>query len=100
MRKKTVLLFSKIANLEAYSNGLKRHVCEREIEKYAVPRLVNLVLSIGSNERGELMARINCPINPLPVKGEFQIPSPNAIIRWLTMNGWKLDNKLTPRELM
>lgn len=31
---------------------------------------------------------IKCPINPLPVKGEFTAPSLNVVKRWFLDNSW------------
>lgn len=60
--------------------------------EYAIEREVQLVLLIR-NERDGICARIKCPINPLPIKGEFQIASPGEMIQLLNSMGWELVSK-------
>ena len=45
-----------------------------------------VVLYRRDNE--DLRCLIKCPINPLPVKGEFTAPSLNVVKRWFLDNGW------------
>lgn len=60
--------------------------------EYAVEREVQLILLIR-NEGDGICARIKCPVNPLPIKGEFQITSPGKMIQLLNSMGWELVSK-------
>ena len=39
------------------------------------------------------MCRIKCPINPLPIKGEFEVASPYHICEFLRELGWTLERE-------
>ena len=43
--------------------------------------------------RQRCMCRIKCPINPIPVIGEFEIPSPYHICEFLRELGWTLERE-------
>lgn len=58
---------------------LKRH--------YAVKRDVRLILLIRY-ENGKPFCKIKCPINPLPIRGEFEAVSIHEIVRFLNDAGW------------
>lgn len=60
---------------------------EREIELILLSRC----------ENGKLYCRIKCPVNPIPVKGEFEVPTFSAIQKFLFNNGWRFKQKLYPR---
>ena len=40
------------------------------------------------------LCKIKCPVNPLPIKGEFEAPSREAVLHFLKANGWCLKQKL------
>lgn len=50
---------------------------------------VQLILMTRRTEDGKLFCRIKCPINPLPVKGEFEAAGMDALHSFLASNGWK-----------
>lgn len=60
---------------------------------YNEPRDIQLILLIRYEDRHKF-AKIKCPINPLPVKGEFEIPSMEAIEEFLLKEGWTETNDL------
>ena len=62
-------------------------------QSYATVRDVNLVLLVRY-ENDKCYCKIKCPINPMPVKGEFEAPSLACVDRFLQREGWKLDRKL------
>ncbi len=64
-------------------------------EYYAKERDIELILLCRYDNR-KLMCRIKCPVNPIPVKGEFEAPNYGAICRFLTRNGWKFKEKFYP----
>lgn len=77
------LVFTKKGNLRPfYESKLMKAspwvLAEREIQCVVLYRLDN----------GNLRCLIKCPINPLPVKGEFTAPSLNVVKRWFLDNGW------------
>lgn len=64
-------------------------------EFYATERDVQLIATFRF-EKGKCICRIKCPINPLPVKGEFAVPSCEALANFLKANGWTFKEKLYP----
>ena len=85
---KYALVFTKKGNLEDYyankfdSPGPNCPAAriEREIQCVVYYRW----------DQSNLLCHIKCPINPLPVKGEFQAPALNVIKRWFASDGWTL----------
>lgn len=60
---------------------------------YAKEREVQLILLVRYEE-GKCICRIKCPINPLPIKGEFQCVSMSEMTNLLTSLGWSYKEKL------
>ena len=54
---------------------------------YAMEREIQLILLVRF-ENGKCICRIKCPINPLPIKGEFQCVSTREMSKLLTSMGW------------
>lgn len=54
---------------------------------YAKEREIQLILLVRF-ENGKCICRIKCPINPLPIKGEFQCVSTSEMGKLLTSMGW------------
>lgn len=82
------LLFIKKTSLnDFYSTG--KGACSRNCipPNSLQEREVSLILTLSYRDN-KLFADIKCPINPLPVKGEFRTPSRKAIIDFLISNGW------------
>ena len=67
--------------------------CDRERQRYAKPRNIQLIFLVRY-ENDKVVCKIKCPINPLPIKGEFTVASLNAIIKFLDKKKWKLKQKL------
>ena len=86
----TVTIFTKKGNLIPYmekfpviTDSMQRH--------YGRERDIQLILATRYERTAngtKLMCKISCPINPLPVKGEFQAPSYGAVCRFLVEHGW------------
>lgn len=55
---------------------------------YERERDVQLILLIRF-EDNKTIARIKCPINPMPVKGEFEVSSMSSLFHFMRQNGWK-----------
>lgn len=68
----------------------------RMCEYYAREREVQLI-AMFRWENGKCFCKIKCPINPLPVKGEFETPSDSVVSRFLNENGWNFKQKFYPR---
>ena len=60
---------------------------------------VSLVLTFGLSDSGTLIAKINCPVNPLPVKGEFRPASKQAVLKFLRKDGWEYVKSVGPTVL-
>lgn len=88
MNCKNVIVFEKKTSLLDFyeHSGKARSECAKRF--YGEERTVTLALTIARNDQGNKIAKINCPINPLPVKGWFEIPSTEAIFSFLAKEGW------------
>ena len=69
------------------SNGnIPSHI----IDYYAKKRNVGLILLVRyDNELKKYCCKVKCPVNPLPVCGEFAVPMLATILGWLKANGWE-----------
>lgn len=56
-------------------------------------RDVHLILLVR-HEDGKCICRIKCPINPLPIKGEFQCVSTGEMSKLLKSMGWTYKEKV------
>ena len=107
MKYDRVLIFTKKGNLmqylctdkvsHTYSNanadGLRQYYGqEREIQLIACLRWEDFPVSTrkGIVQMPKCFCRIKCPVNPLPVKGEFELPSLDSLRSFLKANGWTL----------
>ena len=61
--------------------------------EYATEREIQLILLVR-HEEGKCICRIKCPINPLPIKGEFQCVSTSEMTRLLSSMGWTYKEKV------
>ena len=104
MKYDCAVIFKKFTNLMPYFNGIEGntpgHANVRAI--YAKERQVNLILLIRyeydhTTGKNHIFCKINCPINPMPVKGEFEAPSVNAVERFLRDVGWTKCDVLNKR---
>lgn len=90
MKYQYVVTFVKRTNLTEYlvhHNELSRAPSDKMRERYAKERPVRLIMSVR-HDNNRTFCRINCPINPLPVKGEFEVPNMAVIQRFLEREGW------------
>ena len=63
-----------------------REMCSKD-------RDVQLILLVR-HEDGKCICRIKCPINPLPIKGEFQCVSTGEMSKLLKSMGWTYKEKV------
>lgn len=61
--------------------------------EYAKEREVQLILLVRYEGKTPI-CRIRCPINPLPIKGEFQCVSASEMSKCLASMGWKYKEKI------
>lgn len=85
VRKTDIYVFQKVTQLAPFYDALGISA-----PMYAQGNTkVSLVLTFGSDDNGDLIAKINCPVNPLPVKGEFCPAGKNAVLNFLRKDGWE-----------
>ena len=84
------IIFTKRDNLVKYFWG--KHALSNQ-EYYAREREIQLILLVRF-ENGKCICRIKCPINPLPIKGEFQCVSTSEMSKLLASMGWKYKEKI------
>ena len=63
-------------------------------KRYAKARLVNLILLVRYEKNPltdsmRTICKIKCPINPLPVVGDFETPHLTQVIKSLNKHGWE-----------
>ena len=63
-------------------------------QRYAQPREVQLVLLVRYEPTKHPICKIKCPINPLPIRGEFEVVSTGEIVDFLRRDGWEVKQKL------
>lgn len=94
-------VFTKRTNLLPYfySKADGSLITERSLQYYGRERDVELVAMFRyecKDGEGKCLCNIKCPINPLPIKGEFETPDSGAVLSFLKENGWTLKQKLYP----
>lgn len=97
----TAIIYTKHTNLMPWlqSNYTKfgTHGTTEQVlrirEMYSKDRDVQLILLVR-HEDGKCICRIKCPINPLPIKGEFQCVSTGEMSKLLKSMGWTYKEKV------
>ena len=69
---------------------------KRMEEYYAKERDVQLILLVRY-DGNKTICRIKCPINPMPVKGEFEAAGISYVFSFLIEHGWSVKEKLSSR---
>lgn len=97
----TAIIYTKHTNLMPWlqsnypkfgTNGTTEQA-QRIREYYSKDRDVHLILLVR-HEDGKCICRIKCPINPLPIKGEFQCVSTGEMSKLLKSMGWTYKEKV------
>ena len=85
-----------ISTAEQYDRLQEHYAQEREINLYAMVRYDTVPVSTrdGFIDKRIAYCKIKCPINPMPVKGEFELPSESSLITFLHINGWEYKQKI------
>lgn len=99
MERKVIVTFVKRANLMEFQRHVHQDEYSAPMDYYNKERDVRLVVTERITADRRIFCRINCPINPLPVKGEFEIPSWGVLKRFLEANGWKQHEVINSRFL-
>lgn len=103
-----VYIFTKRTNMMSFmTSKTTQHISSREAytrccEYYAKEKDVQLICMFRwerTTKGTKIFCKIKCPINPLPVKGEFEVPSIPAIEAFLITNGWRFKQKIYPNML-
>lgn len=97
----TAIIYTKHTNLmpwlqssyERFGTHGTTEQAQRIREYYSKDREVQLILLVR-HEDGKCICRIKCPINPLPIKGEFQCVSTSEMTKLLASMGWKYKEKV------
>lgn len=97
----TAIIYTKHTNLMPWlqSNYTKfgTHGTTEQVQSiraaYEKDRDVQLILLVR-HENGKCICRIKCPINPLPIKGEFQCVSTGEMNKLLKSMGWTYKEKV------
>ena len=94
----TAIIYTKRDNLLKWLNS--RYPQFRDAQEaariraeYATEREIQLILLVR-NEEGKCICRIKCPVNPLPLKGEFVVTNAGDVSRLLIDLGWTFKDKL------
>ena len=105
----TAIIYTKHTNLmpwlqsryEMFGTHGTTEQAQRIREMYSKDRDVQLILlvrhedvRIGGTIKNKCICRIKCPINPLPIKGEFECVSTGEMTRLLASMGWKYKEKV------
>jgi hypothetical protein len=98
MKYQLVMTFIKRTNLLDFFDHNPADNLERR-EYYAHERDVRLILMVRM-DGPRTFCKIKCPINPLPVTGEFEVPNINALQHFLKQAGWKKHESLNIACLM
>lgn len=97
MKYQSAVIFTKKANLLPWLYAKADKACapvsDRAKAMYGQEREIQLMALFRTETDGQYRTKtlclIKCPINPLPVKGEFEVPSFSILCNFLNANGWK-----------
>lgn len=92
------LIFTKRDNLSKWFNAnCSKFIVDGNLEysrrRYAQERDIKLTLLVRY-DNNKCICRIKCPINPLPVRGEFNAVSEHEVRKFLTSLGWTCEQRL------
>lgn len=89
------------SNYERFGTHGTTEQAQRIREMYSKDRDVQLILlvrhedvRIGGTIKHKCICRIKCPINPLPIKGEFECVSTGEMSKLLKSMGWTYKEKV------
>ena len=93
----TAIIYTKRDNLSKwlnsrYSKFRDAQEAARIRAEYATEKEIQLILLVR-HEEGKCICRIKCPVNPLPLKGEFMVTNAGDVSRLLIDLGWSFKDK-------
>ena len=96
----TVIIFTKRANLLPYAYGKMAHGAKlpNPMEYYEKEREIQLRLLVRF-DKGGTICKVKCPINPLPVNGEFRPVRYEAVVSFIEEQGWAKKSVFNKRML-
>ena len=86
--------YGKHCGFECFSHSANEQLAEHYTKERDVTLNVFYRLEQDFNGRVHILCNIKCPINPLPVKGEFEVPTLAVLKRFLISAGWTEHNRL------
>lgn len=97
-----VYIYTKKGNLMEYFYAMQRKcdnpaAAESLRKMYEAEREIQLIAMFRWERDNKTFCKIKCPVNPLPVKGEFEIPSVKAMHQFLAKDGWSFQKEIYPR---
>ena len=119
MKYNTAYVFTKYTDMLDYFNKNIEHICGARLfedidtylkrvdnvrKRYAQPRPVDLMLLVRYEydvaiSRNRIICRIKCPINPMPIKGEFETHNLPDLINFIKQLGWDQGTTQTKFDL-
>lgn len=91
--KRTSLMPWLQSNYPKFGSTINTEQAQHIREHYSKEREVQLILLVR-HEDGKCICRIKCPVNPLPIKGEFQCVSTGEMSKLLKSMGWTYKEKV------
>lgn len=111
-----VFVFHKMTSLSSYFLANKHRLVkpndpnyearyQRISQRYTRQQDVKLILlvryeRVPLTDTLQTICKINCPVNPLPVKDEFKAPSIQAVKDFLSREGWIETESIADHLLM
>lgn len=98
MKYSQIISFKKYTNLLPYAEANSNHLTRR---KECYENNIHVALNVYVRfEDDKTYCRIQCPVNPLPIRGEFETPNIRILKEFLASNGWvELSHTLIPRSI-
>lgn len=96
----TAIIFTKHADLmpwfegkysyrdDSYTTSVGFNQFKKDCGRARDVQLILLVRYDYTNTGSRTYCKIKCPINPLPIKGEFEVVSLKLIVKFLEREGW------------
>lgn len=96
-------IFTKRTDMKKYctekvlANCATMEARKRMIDSYAKEREIQLI-AMFRWENGKCFCKVKCPINPFPIKGEFETPGTTSpVLDYLVEHGWLFQQRIYPR---
>lgn len=85
---------------DEYKRSVGFNQFKRDCERLRDVQLILLYrYERGADNANHTLCKVKCPINPLPIKGEFEVVSLRHIVKYLQQEGWQIKTDL-PTSLL